>query len=207
MSRAGIRESSVKVNYLIWMTDRDIHIILYDINIIRWDNGDTYEGEWHNGKQDGWGVFRWAKGDWFEGLFRDGHSQRGTIHGKGGVVEWEGEWRTTEKNHAFWGVERRAKNIGTNGGDSQATVSVENVYSGQWDGYKWHGCGTWHSPDTGDIYHGQFDHGTRSGYGRMLFGDNSQGGGSYVGEWKDDMFHGRGVRIWNDGTKHENVGT
>ncbi|KAH3766612.1 TIR protein [Pelomyxa schiedti] len=172
----------------------------------RWDNGDTYEGEWHKGQCDGWGVFHWARGDWFEGLFRGGHSQRGTIHSRGGCVEWEGEWRTTEKNPAFWGVERRAKKTETTG-DGHATATVDNVYNGQWDGYKWNGCGTWHSPDTGDIYHGQFDHGKRSGTGRMLFGGDNKsegdGGGSYIGEWKDDMFHGRGVRLWANGDRYE----
>ncbi|KAH3758473.1 hypothetical protein Pelo_9725 [Pelomyxa schiedti] len=77
------------------------------------------------------------------------------------------------------------------------------VYEGEWESDEWNGCGTWYSPHTGDIYHGQFDHNKRSGYGRILFGDAKLGGGSYVGGWKDDVFHGRGVRIWDDGTRYE----
>ncbi|KAH3760318.1 hypothetical protein Pelo_7859 [Pelomyxa schiedti] len=83
-------------------------------------------------------------------------------------------------------------------------MRLETVYEGEWDSYQWHGVGTWRSPDgSGDIYHGQFDHGKKSGTGRMLFGDSSQGGGSYVGEWKDDAFHGRGVRLWANGDRYD----
>ncbi|KAH3766616.1 2-isopropylmalate synthase [Pelomyxa schiedti] len=169
------------------------------------DGGDTYEGDWHKNKCDGWGVYRWANGNWFEGLLRGGHCQRGTYHSENGVDEWEGEWSTTEKEMRMqgWGA-RRAKKIVTNPSDNRETVTLETVYAGEWDGDKYHGCGTWHSP-AGDIYHGQFDHGKISGTGRALFGDKSQGGGggSYVGEWRDAKFHGRGVRIWGDGTRYE----
>ncbi|KAH3722650.1 protein kinase [Pelomyxa schiedti] len=39
----------------------------------------------------------------------------------------------------------------------------------------------------------------------MLFGDdeNGQGGGSYAGGWKDDMFHGKGVLVWHAGPKYK----
>ncbi|KAH3731876.1 hypothetical protein Pelo_17294 [Pelomyxa schiedti] len=82
------------------------------------------------------------------------------------------------------------------------------VYEGEWDRHQWHGAGTWKSPDgSGDIYHGRFDHGKKCGTGRMLLGDggsnSSQGGGSYVGEWKDDLFHGRGVRLWANGDRYD----
>ncbi|KAH3714385.1 hypothetical protein Pelo_19105 [Pelomyxa schiedti] len=171
----------------------------------RRDNGDTYEGEWHNDKRDGWGVYHFLDGDWFEGLYR-GDRKRGTYHSKNGVDVFDGDWAWKDNpEHAQgWGVQRRvANNMGTNNGDGSAERTVETVYEGQWKGHKWHGCGTWHSPETGDIYHGEFDHGKRSGYGRMLFGDDKWCGGSYVGGWKDDVFHGRGVRIWDDGTRYE----
>ncbi|KAH3723352.1 hypothetical protein Pelo_17945 [Pelomyxa schiedti] len=71
------------------------------------------------------------------------------------------------------------------------------VYEGEWDSHKWHSVGTWMSPDgSGDIYHGQFDHGMKCGTGSILFG---AGGGSYVGE----VFHGRGVRLWANGDRYD----
>ncbi|KAH3762788.1 hypothetical protein Pelo_5367 [Pelomyxa schiedti] len=85
-----------------------------------------------------------------------------------------------------------------------ATVKmVVTVYEGEWDRGKWHGVGTWVSPDgSGDIYHGQFDHGKKCGTGSILFG---AGGGSYVGEWKDDVFHGWGVRLWANGDSEPEI--
>ncbi|KAH3765252.1 hypothetical protein Pelo_2898 [Pelomyxa schiedti] len=172
----------------------------------KYPNGDTYEGECLNGKADGWGVKHWADGGWYEGLYRDTQWKRGTWHDSNGVDVWDGEWvyNATANYHEMqgWGVQRSTT---TKGG---ATVKmVVTVYEGEWDRDQWHGVGTWRSPDgSGDIYHGQFDHGKKCGTGSILFGgggdggnNNSNsnpegGGGSYVGEWKDDVFHGRGVR-------------
>ncbi|KAH3698835.1 hypothetical protein Pelo_19771 [Pelomyxa schiedti] len=164
----------------------------------RWDNGKTYEGEWRHGECDGWGVTRWPDGEWFEGLYRGDRRTRGACHSADGVYVLDGEWAWNGAAHTGqmqgWGVRRQVKTGGN-------VTTMETVYEGQWEEHNWHGCGTWHSPDgSGDMYHGQFDHGKRSGTGSMLFGGT--GGGSYVGEWKDDVFHGRGVRIWGDGTRH-----
>ncbi|KAH3731596.1 hypothetical protein Pelo_17571 [Pelomyxa schiedti] len=52
----------------------------------------------------------------------------------------------------------------------------------------------------GDIYHGQIDHSKKCGTGSILFG---AGGGSYVGEWKDNVFHGQGVRLWANGDRYD----
>lgn len=37
-----------------------------------WSCGDTYKGEWKNGKMHGQGVFRWANGDDYVGQWRMG---------------------------------------------------------------------------------------------------------------------------------------
>ncbi|KAH3714337.1 TFIIH basal transcription factor complex helicase repD subunit [Pelomyxa schiedti] len=173
--------------------------------VYKWHNGDTCEGEWLNGKTDGWGVHHWAHGSWYEGLWRDDHWKRGILHHSNGVDVWDGEWvwNATANCHDMqgWGVQWR---MTTKGG---ATGAMAMVYEGAWDRHKWHGVGTWVSPGgLGDIYHGQFDHGMKCGTGSILFGggdyggnnnnNNSNsnpegGGGSYVGEWKDDVFHGR----------------
>ncbi|KAH3731874.1 mORN repeat protein [Pelomyxa schiedti] len=168
--------------------------------VYKWHNGDTHEGEWLNNMKDGWGVYHCADGWWFEGLWRDNHWKRGTWNDSNGVDVWDGEWvwNATTNLHDMqgWGVQRR---MTTKGG---ATVKiVVTVYEGEWDRNKWHGVGTWVSPDgSGDIYHGQFDHGKKCGTGSILFG---AGGGSYVGEWKDDVFHGRGVRLWANGDRYD----
>ncbi|KAH3731386.1 mORN repeat protein [Pelomyxa schiedti] len=180
--------------------------------VLKWPDGDTRGGEWLNNKRDGWGVAHCADGSWFEGLWRDDHWKRGTWHHSNGVDVWDGEWvwNTTANGHDMqgWGVQRR---MTTKGG---ATVKmVVTVYEGEWDRSTWHGVGTWWSPDgSGDIYHGQFDHDVKCGTESILFGGGGDyggnnnpegGGGSYVGEWKDDVFHGRGVRLWANGDRYD----
>ncbi|KAH3761296.1 mORN repeat protein [Pelomyxa schiedti] len=169
---------------------------------IKLPNGHTCDGVWLNGKRDGWGVHHWAHGSWYEGLWRDDHWKRGTLHHSNGVDVWDGEW--------VW-------NATANCHDMQGWGAMAMVYEGEWDRHKWHGVGTWVSPDgSGDIYHGQFDHGMKCGTGSILFGgggdyggnNNSNsnpegGGGSYVGEWKDDVFHGWGVRLWANGDRYD----
>ncbi|KAH3744314.1 Serine/threonine-protein kinase STY17 [Pelomyxa schiedti] len=101
-----------------------------------------------------------------------------------------------------WGVQKRVlvkKTAGAATAAAPTAATLETVYEGEWEGNTWHGCGTWHSPGTGCIYHGEFDHGKMSGTGRMLF----VAGGSYAGEWKAGMFHGSGIRIWGDGSRYE----
>ncbi|KAH3732464.1 MORN repeat protein [Pelomyxa schiedti] len=163
----------------------------------KWPNGRMYDGEWRDNMRDGWGVCRWPGGSWYEGLWRGNSAKRGTFHdGDGG--EWEGEWEAGRLQG--WGVQRRKNSAGGGGGQGVT------VYEGEWHRHEWHGTGTWKSPDgSGDIYHGHWDHGKKSGYGRMLFGDdeNGHGGGSYAGGWKDDMFHGKGVLVWHGGPKYE----
>ncbi|KAH3766785.1 hypothetical protein Pelo_1353 [Pelomyxa schiedti] len=132
---------------------------------------DTYDGEWGDANKHGPGVNMWYEGRW-SGL---GSLTKPTWYYKKGEVK-DGEWNQTPQDG--WGVQRRQM-----GGERVA------VYEGELDGDKWHGRGTWRSPDGwSDIYRRMFDHGKKNGNGRMLYRD----GGSYVGEWKDDMFHGWG---------------
>ncbi|KAH3722459.1 2-isopropylmalate synthase [Pelomyxa schiedti] len=154
-------------------------------------DGGAYDGECRGSKRDGWGVCRYPGGAWYEGLYRDDRCQRGAWHDANGADVWEGDWSVRREDGMYvhemqgWGVQKRRASGGGDGG------VLETV-------------GMWRSLETGDIYYGRFDHGKRSGSGRMLFGVEGVGdGGSYVGEWRDDMFHGRGVRLWADGTRYE----
>ncbi|KAH3742791.1 Dual specificity mitogen-activated protein kinase kinase 6 [Pelomyxa schiedti] len=172
-----------------------------------------YDGEWREDKRDGWGTWRsgvgaGASSPCFEGLWRDDSWSRGTWR-QDGVDEWHGDWVCNSEKQAYemqgWGVQRRKKAGGERGGGDCGTAAMVTVYEGEWSGNKWHGRGTWISPANGDMYHGQFVQGRRCGTGRMLFGagGDTGGGGSYVGGWEDDKFHGRGVRIWENGDRYE----
>ncbi|KAH3731540.1 cell end marker Tea1 [Pelomyxa schiedti] len=171
--------------------------ILWQLNVAQLEPVGEY-----NKKSDGWAVNHYANGSWYEGLWRDAKWKRGSWHHKTDIYEGEWGWNETAKVHEMqgWGVQRKTQVDSEHG-------ATTTVYEGEWDRDKWHGSGTWRSPDgSGDTYHGTFDHGKRSGNGSMLFGgdgDNNQVGGSYVGEWKGDMFHGRGVRLWANGDRYE----
>jgi hypothetical protein len=55
-------------------------------------NGNSYEGEWLNGKFDGKGTFTWAKGDVYTGYFKDGHRDgNGKYVFKDGTF-YDGDW-------------------------------------------------------------------------------------------------------------------
>jgi hypothetical protein len=40
--------------------------------LIKFRNGDTYQGEWFNEKMQGHGIYTWADGDRFEGDWHNG---------------------------------------------------------------------------------------------------------------------------------------
>ncbi|KAH3731828.1 phosphatidylinositol-4-phosphate 5-kinase [Pelomyxa schiedti] len=172
--------------------------------VFRWSDGVAFDGECNNGYIDGWGVCLWPDGASYEGLWRNGCRKRGTWRSSNGAEVRDGEWVhnlvTKECEMEGWGVLRRKVPRGAGSGGGEIMVTV---YEGEWEANKWHGWGTWRSPMTGDIYCGQFDQQVRCGKGSMLFGGEGDKGGMYVGEWRDDMFHGRGVRIWGDGTRYE----
>ncbi|KAH3761305.1 membrane occupation and recognition nexus protein MORN1 [Pelomyxa schiedti] len=172
-------------------------------------DGGTYNGDWVSERRQGWGVQHYACGSWYQGQWAMGTWVRGTYHDSNKVDVKYGEWKwdfvmehilegyvpPDEFYLQGWGVQGREVNRLDGSGSTMVAV-----YEGEWDRNEWHGKGTWVSPDgSGDIYHGMWDHGKRSGAGKMVFGE----GGSYIGEWKDNKFHGRGVRLWANGDRYE----
>ncbi len=39
--------------------------------VLRYDNGDVYEGQWKNNQRNGKGIYHYKNGDVFEGEFKD----------------------------------------------------------------------------------------------------------------------------------------
>ena len=50
--------------------------------LFKFDDGNSYEGVWLNGKQHGHGIYTWADGDRYEGDWRDDNQ-----HGRG-IKTW-----------------------------------------------------------------------------------------------------------------------
>ena len=60
---------------------------------IHWQNGDTYEGQYVNGKRTGYGVYTFSTGDIYEGEWKDNlrHGE-GVLYNKKGKVISNGPW-------------------------------------------------------------------------------------------------------------------
>ena len=64
---------------------------------ISWSNGESFEGNWVNGKWNGHGIHHYPSGDWFEGNWIDGEIDGpGTHHYKNGNY-YNGIWKNGKR--------------------------------------------------------------------------------------------------------------
>ncbi|KAH3765667.1 hypothetical protein Pelo_2465 [Pelomyxa schiedti] len=195
----------------------------------RSDNGDTYCGEWVQGKRDGWGEQLSARtGNWFEGLWRADDQVIGTRWNfdkeRGVVGVYEGERGHDEKKRFSqgWGVLRE-----------HVCTPEEKI---AWQTWRENPPPAELSPPTAScaeppyrvsrkdlvtVYEGNWEKGKKHGKGTYTdpkTGDTYVGnfvmdhkcgegrmmfqdGGTYIGWWDRDKFHGKGVRLFADGQR------
>ncbi len=60
--------------------------------VMRYANGDRYEGDFKNGKQSGDGTYYWVNGDKYEGMFLENEPWSWGIKTWANGVKHEGEW-------------------------------------------------------------------------------------------------------------------
>jgi hypothetical protein len=142
-------------------------------------DGDTYVGEWKDGKRHGQGTVTQANGLKYVGEFKDDKKNgRGTVSVGGGAIEYVGEWKDDKKN-------------------GRGTLTfADYVYVGEWKNNKQHGQGTLTFSDY--VYVGEFKDDKQHGQGTLTYAD----GNKYVGEFKDDKGNGQGTYTWPDGDKY-----
>lgn len=59
-------------------------------------NGDVYSGEWANGEKNGFGVYTWSDGRVYEGNYKDNQRDgKGEYHGWTGFTTVRGGWKGT----------------------------------------------------------------------------------------------------------------
>lgn len=137
-----------------------------DTATLRLGDSLTYRGQVEGGKPEGLGVLMRGGRVVYSGRWR-----RGLRHGEGCAADSLGR--------EVWGTWR---------GDSLLTASREDslgAYSGEMDGdLRPHGYGRYRDA-SGTYYEGQWDHGSRSG-----FGFSSRNRFFRVGEWRRDVFRG-----------------
>ncbi|XP_057490888.1 uncharacterized protein LOC130776637 [Actinidia eriantha] len=146
-----------------------------------YSNGDFYEGEFHNGRCNGSGVYHYFvngryEGDWVDGKY-DGYGIESWARGS----RYRGQYRQGLR-HGY-GVYRFYT------GDS---------YAGKWCNGQSHGVGVQTCSD-GSCYVGEFKCGVKHGLGCYHF----RNGDRYAGEYFGDLIHGFGVYHFANGHCYE----
>lgn len=154
----------------------------------------SYEGEWKNGKRDGFGVLKFEDKSKFCGIFIDNKANGfGILYNKNKDI-YKGEW----KDYKTSGAGIYLKKDGT-------------FYKGYWENDRQNGMGYEKWPKGGKFigeyvngqkngigilklgnftkYEGEFKEGIICGIGTFVFGK----GWSYSGYWKDNKMNGYGI--------------
>ncbi|XP_057521532.1 uncharacterized protein LOC130801663 [Amaranthus tricolor] len=136
-----------------------------------------YEGDWIDGKYDGYGVETWAKGSRYRGQYR-----QGLRHGIGiyrfytGDV-YQGEWSNGQSHGCgVYASEDGSKYVGE---------------------FKWgvkHGFGVYQYRN-GDVYAGEYFADKMHGFGVYKFGNGHQ----YEGSWHEGRRQGMGAYTFRNG--------
>ena len=142
-------------------------------------SGDTYVGEFRNGKRNGQGTYTWKNGNRYVGQFVDDKIEgQGTFTFRDGA-KYVGSFRNEKRN-----------------GRGTYSWANGNVYVGDFLNDKIEGQGTY-SFANGNKYVGQFRNELRNGRGTFTWKE----GNVYVGEFVDDKMNGQGVFTFANGEK------
>ena len=169
-----------------------------------YSNG-VYEGEMKDGEPHGFGTYRWNDGDVYTGEYVNG-----TRHGKGKFVfasgnYYDGNWANGKyQGHGIYHW---------NDGDE---------FDGEWKDGKRHGKGKWTYAD-GRYYTGVWENGESISSSSIVYPSTSNARTAtktapkatttkgriqyehsyYEGDLVDGIQHGKGVYVWDDGTRYE----
>ncbi|CAA3004139.1 radial spoke head 10 homolog B-like [Olea europaea subsp. europaea] len=143
-----------------------------------------YEGDWIDGRYDGYGIESWAKGSRYRGQYR-----QGLRHGYGVYKfytgdTYAGEWCNGQSHGA--GAQTCADGscyvgefkCGVKHGFGCYHFRNGDRYAGEYFGDKIHGFGVYHFAN-GHCYEGSWHEGRKQGYGMYTF----RSGESRCGEW------------------------
>ena len=151
------------------------------VKTISYSNGDRYQGQIHDGKRHGRGVYTWPNGDRYEGDFvKNKRTGRGVFtwpNGKRYEGEFVNGWRT---------------------GRGVFTWPNGDRYEGDFMDGKRTGRGVYTWPN-GNRYEGDFMDGKRTGRGVFTWPSGERYEGEFVNGWRT----GRGVVTWANGRRYE----
>ena len=164
----------------------------------------SYEGEWKDGKRDGYGILYWGNKSKFVGLFvEDKAFGFGKLWHEDGDI-FKGYWKDFQADGI--GQYKTKKGAYFNGDwklDRQDGFGMEiwpkgSNFMGEYSDGNKHGIGILTFENKAG-YKGEFHEGIISGIGTFYFGDKRK----YHGEWKNNKMHGYGIIVWPGGDVFE----
>ena len=163
-----------------------------------------YEGNFINGKFEGYGKYIREDGIKYIGQWKNGLSYgKGTMYYSNGYVKYKGDWvnnkyegngKEFEQNGNYY--IGQFKNGLANGKGTEYYQNGNIRYEGDWVNNKPEGKGKFIWED-GYYYIGQMKNGSRNGKGTMYY---PNGGVEYEGDWVNDKYEGNGKYINGDGS-------
>ncbi|KAK1631318.1 hypothetical protein QYE76_005633 [Lolium multiflorum] len=138
-----------------------------------------YEGDWVDGKYDGYGIESWARGSRYRGQYR-----QGLRHGHGVYRFYSGDCYAGE-----WAG-------GQSHGIGAQTCSDGSSYVGEFKCGVKHGLGSYHFRN-GDRYSGEYFGDKIHGFGVYSFAN----GHCYAGSWHEGKKQGLGMYTFRNGDK------
>ena len=156
--------------------------------LYKWNNGETYEGQFKNRYRHGVGKYQWEDGDIYEGNWVEGlQDGRGTQTFNGSdSLRIEGKWSN--------GIIFEGKQFFRDGA----------IYEGEYKDGQRNGLGNIRFGN-GNSYSGEFKDNQISGKGTFTYAS----GARYVGEMITDddgtKRHGLGINYFTDGTLKEGM--
>lgn len=156
--------------------------------ILYWDNSKKrYDGEWKNGKRDGYGSSYREDGTleyigyWKEDLYETNYGELYNEDGK--TIYYKGGYSSGQKS----------------GDGTSYRLDGEKEYEGSWKSGRWNGKGIWYWENGKVYYEGDFIDGQPEGKGVSY---QSNGKIRYKGSWSKGEYSGQGI-LYDENEKIE----
>jgi len=162
-----------------------------------------YEGDFINGKFEGYGKYIWEDGLKYIGQWKNGLSHgKGTMYYPEGNIKYEGDWVNNKyegfgkdfSRNGYYSI-GQFKNGKLNGKATEYYPNGEIEYEGDWVNDKPEGNGIYKWKD-GYYYIGQFKNELKNGKGIMYYPNGSI---EYEGDFVNDKYEGNGRHNLKDG--------
>lgn len=143
---------------------------------LKYFNGIVYEGEFDNGKRNGFGKI----------IFKDNAFVFGQWENNLPSLNWEWKISYSNGDQYFGFILTDKKKIQNEEFDVLTFLKNKS--------------GEYHYVNEKSKFFGNYNNDKREGYGILI---NGKSGERYYGEWKDDMYSGHGLLIYRDGSYYE----